>query len=272
MLLTLKDFFGFGGYIREAEGFMSWQHITFVTFLMIVMVTFAVLLGLRDRHRDMAAKNKVLMATAFVMNGIELFKIVMMCFTTGDPMHWRYNLPLFLCSIPLMAIPLAAFSKGKLKEASLDFVFIFGVLCAVLGTYGASQNYSAYPVLSLDNVASGLTHSISGFASLYIGISGMCSMKKKNIPLTFAIIGSFGIMAYTANVIIEYNYMFLMRHDGTPYKVLYDLLNGHPVLYPVSVIALFIVYISVFYGVYYLIGSAKKREQDNVEEKEKVVV
>ena len=99
-----------------------------------------------------------------------------------------YELPLFLCSIQLIAIPLAAFSKGRIKGAALDFVFIFGLLGALLGTYGAGNNYSVYPVLSIDNVASGITHSISGFASLYIAISGMVSMKKKDIPITFAIL------------------------------------------------------------------------------------
>ena len=65
----------------------------------------------------------------------------------------------------MIAIPLAAFSKGRLKEASLDFVFIFGLLGGVLGTVGAAQNYNAYPVLSFPNVVSGITHSLSGFAS-----------------------------------------------------------------------------------------------------------
>jgi flagellar motor component MotA len=66
-----------------------------------------------------------------------------------------------------------------LKEASLDFVLTFGILGAVFGTVGATQNYSAYPVLSMPNVFSAITHCISGFASLYIIISGMESMKKE---------------------------------------------------------------------------------------------
>ena len=266
----LKEFFGFGGYQREAEGFMSWQHLTFVTSLMIIMVVLAVVLGIKTRHKDIAAKNKVLIITALLMDGIELVKIVMMCFAMNDPMHWRYNLPLFLCSIPLMAIPLAALSKGRLKEASLDFVFIFGVLCAVLGTYGASQNYAAYPVLSLDNVASGLTHTISGFAALFIVISGMQSMKRKNIPITFAIIGTFGAMAYIANLLIPYNYMFLMRHDGTPYKILYDLVGGHPVIYPLSVMLLFVIYIAAFYGVYFLITRKSHNKSTEVPVEDKI--
>jgi uncharacterized membrane protein YwaF len=131
------------------------------------------------------------------------------------------------------------------------------LLGAILGTYGAGNNYSGYPVLSIDNVASGLTHSISGFASLYIGISGMASMKKKNIPFTFLILSSFCIAAYTANTIIDYNYMFLVRGDGTPYDILYSLVNENTVLYPLSVVALFFVYIILFYSSYYLFAKEK---------------
>lgn len=70
---------------------------------------------------------------------------------------------------------MAAFCKGKLKETSLDFVFIFGILGAILGSLGAAQNYKTYLVLSFTNVVSNITHSISGFTSLYIAISGMAS-------------------------------------------------------------------------------------------------
>ena len=135
----MREFFGFGGYNRPAEGFMSWQHIVFVTSLMIIMIALAVLLGLRNKNKDEKTKNKVLVISAILIDSFELFKIVLLCFRGHDPMNWIYNLPLFLCSIQLITIPLAAFCKGRIKEASMDFVFIFGLLGAVLGTYGAGR-------------------------------------------------------------------------------------------------------------------------------------
>ena len=249
----MKDFFGFGGYQRPAEGFLSWQHLVFVTSLMIIMVVAAVLLGQRNKTKDDATKNKVLMVAAIAIDAFEIFKIILCCIRSEDGMAWTRNLPLFLCSIQLITIPLAAFTKGRLRETSLDFVMIFGILGAVLGTYGAGQNYAAYPVLSFDNVVSGITHSISGFASLYIIFSGLRSMKKENMPFCFAILCGFCVAAYIANIIIDYNYMFLMRGDGTPYDLFYNLVGGHPVFYPVLVVALFIGYISLFYYVYFLL-------------------
>ena len=138
---------------------------------------------------------------------------------------------------------------------------IFGLLGGVLGTVGAAQNYSCYPVLGFDNVVSGVTHCIAGFAALYILIAGMAGMTRKNVPVTFAIVLAFGLAAYGVNKAIDYNYMFLEQGDGTPYDILYNLVGGHPVLYPVAVVALLLVYVVLFYGGYYLATHRKKKEK-----------
>ena len=248
--MTLKEFFGFGGYQRPAEGYMSWQHLTMVTVFMIIMVSCAVALGRKNSGRDERTKNRVIIWAALLIDGFEIFKIVMMCIRSQNPMGWLTEMPLFLCSIQLITIPLAAFSRGRVKEASLDFVTIFGLLGAVLGTYMAGNNYSCYPVLSMDNVISGITHSISGFTALYIMISGMASMRKKNMWITLVILGGFAVMAYVANLFLDCNYMFLSRGDGTPYDILYRWVNGNQVLYPLGVVALFVLYIAVFRKIY----------------------
>ena len=255
----MKEFFGFGGYTREPEGYMSWQHLAFVTTLVLIMIGLAVYFGTRCRGKDMKTKNKVLIFSAIFIDAVEIFKIIIFYVRTDDVFDWGNVIPLFLCSIQLFTIPLAAFSRGRLKEASLDFVFIFGILGAILGTYGAGQNYASYPVLCIDNVASGITHCISGFASLYIVISGMASMKRKNMHITFGIIGVVSLLAYTVGAILDKNYMFLFNHDGTPYVVIYNLVDGDPFLYPVLVILLFIIYIALFYLCYYLCTSKNRR-------------
>ena len=252
----MKEFFGIGGYQRTPEGAFSWQHLLFVTSLLIIMTVSAILLGKRNKNKLETQKNKVLVWAAILIDGFEIFKIILAC--SEDPSSWTIMLPLFLCSIQLIAIPLAAFTQGRIKESALDFVSVFGLLGAVLGTYGAAQNYNAYPVLSFTNVVSGITHSISGFAALYIMIVGMASMKRKNMWITFAILLTFCIAAYTANILVDYNYMFLMAGDGTPYDILYNLVGGHKALYPICVVLLFVVYIYLFYGIWHLVEKKKQ--------------
>ena len=254
----MKEFFGFGGYTRPAAGAYSWQHLTFVTGLLLIMTLLAVFFGRKNRLQTEKKKNTVLIWSAFLIDGLEILKIVVLCLRGNDPWAWLYNLPLFLCSIQLIAIPLAAFSHGRIRQAALDFVCIFGLLGAVCGTYGAAQNYACYPVLSMDNVISGLTHSISGFAALYIMVSGMASLEKKNIGFTFGILLGFCVAAYIANKLIGYNYMFLEAGDGTPYDILYNLVGGSPLWYPLGVVGLFLLYIGAFYFVHHLITAKKK--------------
>ncbi len=256
----MKEFFGFGGYSRPAEGFLSWQHLLFVGSLLVVMTVLAIVLGKNYRLKTLQQKNRVLIASALLINGFEILKIVVLCLRNQSTDPILNNLPLFLCSIQLIAIPMAAFTKGRIKEAATDFVCIFGILGAVCGTIGAGQNYNAYPVLSMDNVVSGITHCISGFASLYILISKMTSMKKSNIGITFGILLVFCVAAYVANIIVDYNYMFLMAGDGTPYDILFNLVGGHPVIYPVLVVALFVAYILLYYRLFFVFTRKSKKE------------
>lgn len=253
----MREFFGFGTgeypYGRPAEGFLSWQHIVFVSTFVVAAIALAIILGKRNRCASIADKNKALIWAAILIDSFEIAKIIIG--SIDNPTYWRICLPLFLCSIQLITIPLAAFSRGRVKEAALDFVLIFGPLGGILGTMGAAQNYNAYPVLSWPNFVSATTHCISLFAGLYIAISGMSSMKKKNIPASFGILGFFVVAAYIANITLDYNYMFLMNHDGTPYVIFYNLVGGHPVLYPVVVVGLFVVYIVLFNVIYNAIKS-----------------
>ncbi len=254
----MKEFFGIGGYRRPAQGFLSWQHLLFVGLLLIAMTMIAYHLGNRNKNKSPKEKNRPLVWAALWIDGLEILKIAVLCYRGGSWKAILYNLPLFLCSIQLITIPLAAFAKGRLKEASIDFVCVFGIVGAVLGTLGAGQNYNAYPVLSMDNVVSGITHCISGFASLYIMYAGLAGMKKSNMGITFSILLGVSAAAYIVNVTIDYNYMFLMRGDGTPYDFFYDLVNGNRVLYPLVVIGLFLVYMEVFYRVFYRV--CRKRQ------------
>ncbi len=245
----------------EPQGAYSWQHLLFVTSLMIVMVLLALFLGKHYKNEAYAKRNKILIRAAILIDSFELAKVIIACTLDGSLEPITRMLPLFLCSIQLVAIPVAAFSHGRFKDAALDFVFIFGILGAILGTYGAAQNYSAYPVLSWPNIVSGITHSISGFASLYILFSGMTSMKRKNLPICLAILSSYCVLAYVANILLDYNYMFLMAGDGTPYDIFYNLVGGSPIFYPLVVVALFFVYIFAFYAIYSAIVKKKAASQ-----------
>ena len=281
---SLKWFFGFVEYQKdEVEGAGSWQHILSTSCFVLGMIALAVVIGTIMKDKDYKTKNKVLVVSAIAINAFESIKIITRCMASDNVVRTVLCnlLPLFLCSIQLIALPIAAFTKGRLKEASIDFVMIFGILGGVLGTVGAIQNYNAYPVFSFYNIVSATTHSISAFASLYIMISGMVSLKKKNMWITFSITGGFAVIAYLMNtfngLIFEgrvftadghaagSNYMFLMFHDGTPYSIFYNILKGNKVLYPLLVVGVFIGYAAIVYMIPVIIKKIKEKKKASKE-------
>lgn len=249
----LKEFFGYGGYTRTPEGAYSWQHLLYTGIMISIMIGLAVFLGLRNRSKDDATKNKVLIWAAILIDGFEIFKLIIFATRAHSIASLKTSLPLFLCSIQLITIPVAAFTKGKVKEAAMDFVTLFGILGGIAGTIGAAQNYNAYPVLAFDNMVSATTHCISAFAGLYIILAGMLTLKKENIWIVASILLTFIVLALIVNKIIDYNYMFLRNHDGTPYVIFYNMVNGNKILYPITVVLAFVVYGAIFYSVFYLI-------------------
>lgn len=261
----LNEFFRIGDCQWEPEGAYSWQHLTFVGVLMAAMFGLAIWLGLRNRKWNVKTQNRVMIWAAVLIDGLELIKIGLSCYeSTLEGETWyaglRTVLPLFLCSIQLIVIPLAAFTRGRLREMAADFVALFGLLGAIFGTVGAAQNYNNYPVLSFPNMVSGFTHCIAGFASLYVLMTGLATLKKKNIIGTYALLGFFCGAALIANRALDYNYMFLRSHDGTPYQIFYNLVGGHPVWYPMIVIGLFAVYMALFYAVTALVRAGKRKK------------
>ena len=45
----MKEFFGFGGYQREPEGYFSFEHILFVSILMVIMISLAIIIGNKNK-------------------------------------------------------------------------------------------------------------------------------------------------------------------------------------------------------------------------------
>ena len=56
-----------------------------------------------------------------------------------------------------------------------------------------------------------------------------CYRKRENMIITLGILGGFTVAALIANWTLDYNYMFLMSHDGTPYVLLWNLVGGNPI-------------------------------------------
>lgn len=246
-----KEFFSWN-FTRSPEGLFSWQHLLMVSTVFFIAVFLAVRLSRKTATADRATKMKIVVIAAIVLDGLELIKLVNYCIITNSLRILLNYLPLFLCSIPLIVLPMAAFTKGRLQQASLDFVMMFGLLGAVLGTYLAGNIYSIFPVLHFDPMISLATHMTSGFSALYIGLSGLGTLEKKNRVTGVVILGVFMALAFVIDQIgkvahFQDNYMFLSRADGTPFFILENIFGSGTALYSISVALTMWIYMGAFY-------------------------
>ncbi|MBQ3017685.1 MAG: hypothetical protein IJD89_01955, partial [Clostridia bacterium] len=97
---------------------------------------------------------------------------------------------------------------------------------------------------------------------IYIASSGMISLKKRSIGIAYAILSTFVALALLVNLTSgSTNYMFLMSHDGTPYSIIYNMVGGNKIIYPILVILIFVVYIIIFYLIAMLVRHIKAKKQ-----------
>jgi len=81
------------------------------------------------------------------------------------------------------------------------------------------------------------------------------------MSITVTILLAVVALAQIANLTIPYNYMFLERHDGTPYSIFYNMVNGNLILYKILVIGGFALLIGVFYLYRFLRERVRERNK-----------
>ena len=177
------------------------------------------------------------------------------------------NWPLYFCDVPIYIIPLAALTKGRFKQWCIDFMSICGLLMGFMGNYFAGNLYPSHAIISFSVINALLNHSISAFVALFIWVSGLNKMEKRDIPFVIGLLFTFMTIALTVDYISipiigrERNFMFFFHGDGTPFTLFLDLYKGAVIPYQITIYVLQCGYMGLFYVVYYwIMGFLKKRE------------
>lgn len=263
-MITIGQFMGFEEDFREPEGWLSWQHLTYVTVIIAIAVLWGLWLGKRNRGKSIQEKKRPLRIAAVVMLVSEITKITIFCIQDGDFGIVRSNLPLFLCSIIFFTLPMAAFGKKRISDGAMNFTFVFGMLCCIAGTYLAGNIYANSPIFSYSCIASNTAHCIGGFAAVYIGSAGLAKLHRGDRWIMTLILGVFEAVALIVDILqtetsYQSNYMFFMKPDGTPFSICLDLVHGIQPLYTAFVAALYFAYLFLFILVWRLISRKNKK-------------
>ena len=249
------------GVKRAPAGLFSFQHIFTVTLALAIFLTLAVFLGKKFKN-DPKKQNLVLLITGIVIIAIQLSKNIYLLIGTDNVVDCLIgNAPLYFCDIPIYIVLLAALTKGRFKDGCIDFLAICGLLMGFMGNYFAGNLYPSHAIVSFSVFNALLNHCLSAFASLFIWVSGMNKMEKKNIPLSIGILFFFMTVALIMDYTLKKNFMFFFNGDGTPFTFFHDLVKGNKIAYQVIIYVLQCGYMGLFYLVYYLsMRCAEKRK------------
>ncbi len=249
---------------RPAAGLFSWSHLLTVTIILGGLLVLAFFLAKKFKDNP-KGQRIVLITSAASIVALYLMKIIFLLLTTDDVRNTLLeNIPLFFCDAMIFVAPIAAFSKGRVQEICLDFIAICGFIMGFMGNYFAGNIYGSHPAFCYLSLISAFDHSISAALALFIFVSHLNKMEKRNIPFTIGII----FVLTSITLVVDYttgkNYMFLLRGDGTPFDIFFNLVNGNVILYQIIVYILHCGYIGLFYVIYYLIikliNNKKKKE------------
>ncbi len=242
----MEDFF-----LGPASLFSA-PHLVSVTVTLAIFITVAVLLGKKFKG-DTKKQNIVMIISAILIVGFQVAKMIYLLARTdniGDCLIG--NAPLYFCDIMIYIIPITVFVRGRAKDCCYDFIAICGLLMGFMGNYFAGNIYngtdSAFSFLAINSL---INHSISAFVSMFVFVSGLNKMEKRNIPFVVGILFVYMTFALIMAYITGKNYMFYFRGDGTPFTIFFDLVGGNLAPYQIIIYVLQCGYIGLFYLVYY---------------------
>ena len=254
---------------RTGDALFSIPHLLSVTLTLAVFFGLAVFLAKKFKDNPKAQTITLLVAGIAIVS-VQIAKIAYLEANSTD--FWECligNAPLYLCDMAIFIIPLSAITRGRFREWCYDFVAIWGILMAFFGTYLAGNIYPAHAAISWGAINSLLNHAISGFAGLFIFVSGLNKMEKRNIPFVVGILVVFMTTALIIDYVDNHNFMFFFHGDGTPFTFFDQYLSfGLKPIYQVWIYVLQCGYMVGFYFTYYGIRSlvVKHKEKKTAEQ------
>ena len=209
------------------------------------LIVFAVFCGKIYKKAGEKKRKTLRLTFAALLLADEIFKHVMLI--AADSWLPKY-LSLHLCSINIFLIIYHAFRPNKTLGTFLYTVCIPAAVAAML-----FPTWTCLPFLNFIHLHSFTVHILLAVYPMMLLSGGDIVRDIRKVPHCIGILLIMAAINFAVNLALDTNYMFLMRGDGTPYDILYNLVNGNRILYPLLVVALFLIYISLFYYVVYVI-------------------
>ncbi len=160
--------------------------------------------------------------------------------------NWWGELPLQLCNINLLLIPIAVLTR---KRPLLGFCFFVGPIGALMALVLPGNGFNGYSIFLARMLGYFGTHFVVMFAALAIGTFGLYRPRMRDLPLTALTVFLIALVIYGINVLLRHtglhpkaNYFFAVETEGNALLELFWSWIPLPFLYLLPSIVILTVY------------------------------
>lgn len=227
---------------------LGWSHYdaTHLFWLGVLLVT-AIGCSWLYRKSGTVVRRRMQLIFAALTVGNELMKMIIL------PIAGNYTveyLPLHLCSINIIIIAIHVFKPSKLLDNFLYVVCIPGALAAML-----FPTWTSLPTGCFMQLHSFTVHITLVTYPLMMTVGGDIKPDLKMLPKLLLMLVGMAIPVYILNLLLDTNFMFLMKADpGNPLYLFEQLWGNHLYGFPVLITAV----LAVMYTPILIINRRKK--------------
>lgn len=201
----LLSFFKFGNELHyDGSDYMSWKQFLVTGILLVIIIALAILLRKVD-HKKIKIYLIVMSILMPITEAIKIHYCAVIEHAVGNPFSYAGDLPLYTCSIFMIALPLAAFFKGRYKDVGLSFLTTIGI-AAGFSNFVCLNILKGWPIVHYLSFNSIFFHAMMIFTGLWLLTSGYVELKPINIHNAMLLIFIFS--AFAIPVTYEQFYKF----------------------------------------------------------------
>lgn len=212
--------------IPEGLGFSHFGLIHLIWIALFLITTLINIFYYRKANGTKRSQWRKIVAVLLVLN--ELWK--MFWLFVGGNYLWTY-LPLHLCSINIFVIAYHAWKPNRLLDAVLYTACIPGAIAALL-----FPTWTELPILNFMHLHSFTVHITLAMYPIVLTAGGDIHPKVTDIPKVIAMLIIAAIPIYGVNLLLDTNFMFLMKADpGNPLYIFEQLMGSHLWGFPIII-------------------------------------
>ena len=228
-------------------------------FIALFVLGFIILCALSRflKHANEGAKRAVYIAVCVITAAsffaykyaLSMDKEFQVAYSAYGGFNWWQELPLHLCNIHMLLMPIAAATN---KRSLLSFCFYVAPLGALMALAMPAIGFSGYSILTPRIIGFYGTHIMVLVEAIALYTLDFYKPEYKDIPKAVGMMLAISICIFGINLILKFlklcpnpNYFFLMDPEGNPVLELFKSYIPYPFLYASPAILILLIYMLI---------------------------